>query len=387
MENVRLLADKYADYICDIRHDLHAHPEASMEEFRTTDVIAKELDKMGIPYRRFEPTGLIATITGGHPGKTIGLRGDIDALSITEKTDVPFKSQNDGFMHACGHDTHASMLLGAAKVLNEIKDELHGNVKLLFQPAEEIASGAKAVIKQGALDGVDAMFGIHIAAQKEVGAVYMRSGASAAAADTFKIKIIGRAGHGATPEACTDATVCAAALVMNLQTIVSRETSPLTPLVVTVGTLNSGTRFNIISGEATLTGTCRSFDVKLHHSLPDIMERIVKNTCETYKCTYEYEYNMMTEVLVNDPEIEQIAWNAAKKVVDNPDTQVVEAGLMMGAEDFSEYTVICPSSFASVGAGGDYPHHSDYFYLDEKAFPTGAALYAQVAVDYLEKNK
>ena len=188
MENVRLLADKYADYICDIRHDLHAHPEASMEEFRTTDVIAKELDKMGIPYRRFEPTGLIATITGGHPGKTIGLRGDIDALSITEKTDVPFKSQNDGFMHACGHDTHASMLLGAAKVLNEVKDELHGNVKLLFQPAEEIASGAKAVIKQGALDGVDAMFGIHIAAQKDVGAVYMKSGASAAAADTLSVE-------------------------------------------------------------------------------------------------------------------------------------------------------------------------------------------------------
>lgn len=232
MENIRSLADKYASYICDMRHELHAHPEASMQEFRTTDVIAAELDKMGIPYRRFEPTGLVATITGGHPGKTIGLRGDIDALSITEKTDVPFKSQNPGFMHACGHDSHASMLLGAAQVLNEVKDELYGTVKLIFQPAEEIAQGAKAVIKQGALDGVDAMFGIHIAAQKDVGAVYMRPGASAAAADTFTIKVIGRAGHGATPEACADATVCASAIVMNLQSIVSRETSLLHHLLL-----------------------------------------------------------------------------------------------------------------------------------------------------------
>jgi amidohydrolase len=387
MQNIKELANSYADYICEIRHDLHAHPEESMKEFRTTDVIAGELDKMGIPYRRFEPTGLIATITGGKPGKTIGLRGDIDALSITEKTDVPFKSQNPGFMHACGHDTHASMLLGAAKILNGMKDELNGTVKLIFQPAEEIAEGAKTVIKQGALDGVDAMFGIHISAQKDVGSVYLRAGSSQAAADIFKIKVIGKAGHGATPDACVDATVCASAIVMNLQSLVSRETTPLMPLVVTVGTLNSGTRFNIVSGEATLTGTCRSFDVKLHHSLPDMMERIVKATCEAYRCTYEFEYKMMTEVVVNTPEIEQIAWDAAKKVVDNPDTQVVEAGIQMGAEDFSEYTVLCPSCFGFVGAGGDYPHHSDYFYLEESAFPTGAALYAQVAVDYLEKNK
>ena len=192
MMDFRELAKQVNDEVIAFRHDLHMHPEASMQEFRTTDRIAEELDKLGIPYRRFEPTGLIGTIEGGKPGKTIALRADIDALSITEKTDLPFQSQNEGFMHACGHDTHAAMLLGAAKVLNSIKDELPGTVRLLFQPAEELACGAKTVIKQGALDGIDFIFGIHIAGQAPVGCIAYCPGASASAADMFKITVTGK---------------------------------------------------------------------------------------------------------------------------------------------------------------------------------------------------
>ena len=376
------MSKEVAPEVIELRHDFHQHPEASMAEFRTTDRIAEELDKMGIPYRRFDPTGLIATIQGGQPGKTVALRADIDALSITETADVPFKSQNEGFMHACGHDTHAAMLLGAAMILNKIKDQLKGTVKLLFQPAEEVATGAKLAIAQGALEGVDMIFGIHIAGQVPAGVVAICPGSSCSAADIFKIKIIGSAGHGAQPEATRDATVAAAALVMNLQTIVSRELPPTQPVVVTVGKLVSGSRFNIVSGEAYMEGTCRSFDPELHHKLPGIMERIAKETAATFRCEAEVEYHMMTEPLVNDPEALELVKQATAKIVDKPEMLVISKP-QMGAEDFAEYSVHTQAAFAMVGGGSKEPNHSDHIVFDEDSFRTGVALHCQVAYDYL----
>ncbi len=379
--DIKALADSVQDEVVAFRRDLHMHPEASFEEFRTTDQIAKALDGMGIPYRRFEPTGLLGEIKGGKSGKTIALRADIDALSITEKTELPFASQNDGFMHACGHDTHAAMLIGAAKILNGMKDELCGTVKLLFQPAEEVAMGAKKVIEQGALEGVDFIFGIHIAAMAPVGIVAIRAGATAASADMFSIKVTGKAAHGAMPELGCDATVAAAAIVMNLQTIVSREVSPEKPLVVTVGKLESGSRFNIVSGEANMEGTIRCYDYELHHSLPGIVERIATATAETFRCKAEVEYNMMTEVLMNDAEGVELVRGAAKKVIG--EEKIIETKPTMGGEDFAEYTPLTKAVFATVGAGGDYPQHSDHVVFDEDSFRTGVALHVQVAVDYL----
>lgn len=378
----RAMSKEVAPEVIELRHDFHQHPEASMAEFRTTDRIAEELDKMGIPYRRFDPTGLIATIQGGQPGKAVALRADIDALSITETADVPFKSQNEGFMHACGHDTHAAMLLGAAMILNKIKDQLKGTVKLLFQPAEEVATGAKLAIAQGALEGVDMIFGIHIAGQVPAGVVAICPGSSCSAADIFKIKIIGSAGHGAQPEATRDATVAAAALVMNLQTIVSRELPPTQPVVVTVGKLVSGSRFNIVSGEAYMEGTCRSFDPELHHKLPGIMERIAKETAATFRCEAEVEYHMMTEPLVNDPEALDLVKKATAKIVDKPEMLVISKP-QMGAEDFAEYSVHTQAAFAMVGGGSKEPNHSDHIVFDEDSFRTGVALHCQVAYDYL----
>lgn len=378
----RAMSKEVAPEVIELRHDFHQHPEASMAEFRTTDRIAEELDKMGIPYRRFDPTGLIATIQGGQPGKTVALRADIDALSITETADVPFKSQNEGFMHACGHDTHAAMLLGAAMILNKIKAQLKGTVKLLFQPAEEVATGAKLAIAQGALEGVDMIFGIHIAGQVPAGVVAICPGSSCSAADIFKIKIIGSAGHGAQPEATRDATVAAAALVMNLQTIVSRELPPTQPVVVTVGKLVSGSRFNIVSGEAYMEGTCRSFDPELHHKLPGIMERIAKETAATFRCEAEVEYHMMTEPLVNDPEALELVKQATAKIVDKPEMLVISKP-QMGAEDFAEYSVHTQAAFAMVGGGSKEPNHSDHIVFDEDSFRTGVALHCQVAYDYL----
>lgn len=378
----RALAKQVEPQVIALRHDFHMHPEASMQEFYTTDLIAKELDKLAIPYRRFEPTGLIGTITGGKPGKTVALRADIDALSLTEKADVPYKSVNDGFMHACGHDTHAAMLLGAAMVLNSIKDELCGTVKLIFQPAEEIASGSKLVIEQGGLEGVDMIFGQHIAGQVPAGVIAFCSGSAASAADMFSIKLTGSGGHGAMPDACVDATVAAAALVMNLQTMVSREVSPMQPVVVTVGKLVSGSRFNIISGEAVLEGTCRSYDYDVHHKLPEIMERIATQTAAAFRCKAEVEYHMMTEPLINNDEALALARKAAAKIIDAPQ-MLVETKPMMGAEDFADYTVKAKAAFAMVGGGSKEPNHSDYVIFDDNSLRTGVALHCQVAYDFL----
>ncbi len=386
MSEIKELARKYEDYMIQIREDIHRHPEPSMQEFRTSKLVAAELEKLGIPYRMLEPSGVIAEIKGGKPGKTIGLRADMDALSVTEDSGVAFSSENEGFMHACGHDTHTAMLLGAAHVLMDIRDQLHGNVRLIFQPAEEIATGAKAVIAQDGLKGVDAMFGIHIAAMQPIGSVLMCAGPMGASCDQFKLRIHGKTTHGSAPEQGVDATVCAAAVIMNLQTIVSREVATTNPLVVTVGTVKSGARWNIVSGEAELEGTCRCFDVDLHHHIPEMMERIIKATCEAYRCTYEFQYDMLCEVEANDPGMEALAWKSAEKVVDDPASQVVEIKPSMGGEDFAEYTVLVPSTFADLGAGGTYPHHSEHFWVDESAFKTGAALYCQVAKDYLDQN-
>lgn len=385
-KTIKEQAHELAPYIIGIREDIHRHPEASLKEFRTTDLIAAEMEKDGIPYRRLNPTGLIADITGAYPGKRIALRADIDALSITEKSDVPFKSENPGLMHACGHDTHTSMLLGAAKILSGMKDQLHGNVRLIFQPAEELAVGAKAVVDQGGLDGVDLIYGMHIFSKVPAGTVLMREGAMLACADMFKITITGKACHGSMPEAGVDATVAAAALIMNLQTMVSRELPPMSPCVVTVGKVVSGTRFNICSGEAVLEGTCRCFDVEMHHKLPEIMERIAKKTAEAYRCTADLDFNVMCEVVVNDPASTKLTREAAKKVVKSPEL-LVTAPMIMGAEDFAEYTTHCTATFSALGGGGEYPQHSDYFCIDESALESGAGLYAQVAVDFLEKNK
>lgn len=379
--DIKQLAHEAFPYVVEMRRDFHRHPEPSFEEFRTTKRIAEELDKMCIPYRLFEPTGLVGEIKGARPGKCIALRADIDALTTTEKTGLPYASENEGYMHACGHDTHAAMLLGAAKILSSVKEELCGTVKLIFQPAEELASGAKHIVAQGALDGVDAAFGQHIFSKIPAGTLSLSEGALLPAADYFKLTVTGKSSHGAEPNEGCDATVAAAAIVMALQTISSREFSPLDPVVVTVGTLNSGARFNIISGEAVLEGTVRLFNKELHPHIPEIMERIAKQTAAAFRCTAELDYQFKTEILMSEPHMTAIARAAAEKLV--PPEKIAPFQRSMGGEDFAEYTAHVPSAFVSLGGGGEAPQHSDEFCIDESAMEVGSALYAQVAVDYL----
>lgn len=368
------------EYMVTMRRHFHQHPEKSMEERETTAFIMARLNEMGIPHRKLNPSGVVAEIPGGRPGKTVALRADMDALTIQEETGLPFASQAEGLMHACGHDLHMAGLLGAARLLWQERQSLGGNVRLIFQPGEEVGKGAKAVIEQGGMEGVDMVFGMHNMPSLPAGTVAGSKGPVFSAADYFKITIQGKAGHGATPEDAIDATVAASALVMNLQPLVSREISSLESLVITVGQLHSGTRFNIISGEAVLEGTVRSFDPAIHHMVPGAMERVVEGIARAYRVEAKLEYDKVAKACVNEEGFTELCLRSAGKVA-----QVAPEGRQMIAEDFSEYMQLCPGAFFLYGSGCEYPLHSDHFAGDEQALITACAMYAQVAADALSQ--
>lgn len=368
------------EYMVTMRRHFHQHPEKSMEERETTAFIMAQLNEMGIPHRKLNPSGVVAEIPGGRPGKTVALRADMDALTIQEETGLPFASKAEGLMHACGHDLHMAGLLGAARLLWQERQSLGGNVRLIFQPGEEVGKGAKAVIEQGGMEGVDMVFGMHNMPSLPAGTVAGSKGPVFSAADYFKITIQGKAGHGATPEDAIDATVAASALVMNLQPLVSREISSLESLVITVGQLHSGTRFNIISGEAVLEGTVRSFDPAIHDMVPGAMERVVEGIARAYRVEATLEYDKVAKACVNEEGFTDLCLRSAGKVA-----QVAPEGRQMIAEDFSEYMQLCPGAFFLYGSGCEYPLHSDHFAGDEQALITACAMYAQVAADALSQ--
>lgn len=375
-------------WIIENRRHFHKHPEASMNEVWTTDEICGILDGWGIPYERFDTTtGCIARIEGKYPGKTVALRSDIDALQVFEKNTVDYKSEFDGFMHACGHDTHLTMNLAAAKILSELKDELHGTVIHIFQPGEEVALGAKAIISAGDwFDEVDNVFGMHIWNNLDAGLISVEAGARMAAADYFSVDIEGVSGHAAQPEQTIDATVVASAMVNNFQTLVSREVSPTDSLVITVGKLTSGTRFNIVSGSARLEGTVRYFTHELTKEIDGMMERVVQNTAALYRAKAVLDYQHLTYPVINEEESSERARKAIEKLFG--EGVAAPFAKTTGGEDFSQYLVNKPGVFAFLGSrnpdiGADAPHHSDHFNVDESVMKNGAALYAQYAYDFL----
>ncbi|HKM00497.1 MAG: amidohydrolase [Tissierellia bacterium] len=384
--NIKELAKKYEQYTIDMRREFHMNPELSMQEVKTANRIKEELTKIGVAYESIGDSGVVATIKGKNPGKTIALRADIDALEVNEVRDVPYKSKNEGVMHACGHDAHGAMLLGAAHVLNELKDELKGTVKLMFQPAEEVAQGAKALIAGGVLDGVDEVFGMHVMGNFPTGKIAVGAGPRMASADMFKITVKGVGGHGSMPNLGVDALVAASAIVMNLQTLVSREVSPMESVVVSVGKLISGTRFNVIADEAIMEGTTRCFSYEVREQLPSAMERIIKSTAASYRAEAELEYNFLTAPTINNEESTERAKKSIEKIMSKD--AVVEMPKMAGSEDFSEYLAIVPGTFAIVGTANKekdtcYANHHPMFDIDEDMLVNGVALHAQYAFDYL----
>ncbi|WP_391209970.1 amidohydrolase [Psychrobacillus sp. L4] len=372
-----------------LRRKLHSEPELSFEEFKTTAFICEYLDNLGISYRKTEPTGVIAEIQGAPGGKTVALRGDMDALPVQQlNTHVPYASKEEGKMHACGHDAHTSMLLIAAKALSEIKDQLPGNVRLLFQPAEEAAAGAKAMVAQGAMNGVDNVFGIHIWSQMPTHKVSCTPGPSFAAADIFKVKFKGRGGHGAIPEACIDTAIVASSFVMNVQTVISRTIDPQSPAVLTVGKMVVGTRFNVIAENAEIEGTVRTFHPDTRDHIEKSITEYADSIATVYGASAEVEYIRGTDAVDNDEESSKLVQQVAVEAFGSD--VIFNEKPTMGGEDFSAFLTKAPGSFALVGSGNpekdtEWAHHHGNFDIDEDALVTGAELYAQYAWAYLNK--
>lgn len=387
MEIARL-AKQQEEYIISCRRYLHQHPELGCEEVETTKFIAAELSAIGIPVKTYDDiTGCVATIEGGFPGKTVMLRADIDALPIQENPGKPYCSQNPGVMHACGHDAHTAMLLGAAKVLWSVREQLHGTVKLIFQMGEEIARFSEEYVKRGALEGVDAIFGMHIWSSLPAGKANFAPGERMACSDRYTIRVKGKLAHGSAPHLGNDAIVAASAIVMALQTIASRQKDPLNALVVTTGMMNGGTKQNILADDVELVGTVRAFNREFRNSMPERIERIAKATAEAYGCTAECTYYFGPSPLINEnDDLTALAQGAAKKLLGDDCLTFLEK--MTGAEDFSVYTEHVPAVFGFLGFRNEEkglfgPHHHPDFDVDEDVLASGAGIYAQFAADYL----
>lgn len=380
------LSKKYKDYVINLRREFHKYPELSWQEFRTSERIKEELAKLNIPFVSIAKTGVVATIKGNKEGKVVGLRADMDALEVNEANDVSYKSVNEGVMHACGHDGHVAMLLGAAKILNEMKNEIKGSVKLFFQPAEEDIGGAEIMIKEGCMEKVNNVLAIHLWSELSTGKVSVQKGPRMAATGKFKIKVKGVSGHGSLPNQGIDALVAASSIVMDLQSIVSREISPLESAVVSVGTFNSGTRYNVIAGEAVLEGTTRCFNNEIRNEFPKIMKRIVDNTSNSYRVKAELEYTKGAPPTINDPKSSQLAANTVEKILGpEGNTQFQKT---TGGEDFAYFLEKAPGLLAFVGARNEeksctYAHHHERFNIDEDALEIGTTLYVQYAIDFL----
>jgi amidohydrolase len=384
---IRELAKGQKQYVIDLRRDFHMHPEPSLKEYRTSKRIKEELDKLGVSYESVACTGVVATIRGNNPGKTIALRADMDALSVQELNNIEFKSKTDGMMHACGHDCHISMLLGAAKILSEIKGELNGTVKLFFQPAEEVAAGAKNMVAAGVLEGVDRVFGMHVWSDLDVGQVCVEEGPRMASADLFTIRVKGKGGHGSAPHQGIDTVVVSSAIVMNLQSIVSRELNPLESAVVSVGSLNAGSRFNVIASEGVMEGTTRCFNPEIRDNFPKMLQRVIENTADTYRAEAVLDYQPGTPVVINDTESSKLALKSLKEI----GAEAVHVEKVMGGEDFAEFMNRVPGAIALVGVGNKskgacYPQHHPNYTVDEDALEIGTSLYAQYAVDFLSSS-
>lgn len=385
--NIAAMKEKHTPYITELRRYFHQHPELSLEEFETTAFIAKELDKLHIPYELSNPTGLIGKIVGAKPGKTVALRSDMDALKITQKNNVPYQSRNVGKMHACGHDAHMAMLLGAARILMDNIEEIEGTIYLIFQPAEEIGQGAKIMINTGDwYEKIDSVFGLHIWSGLDSGKISLESGERMAAADRFMVNIKGKSGHGSMPHQTVDAVVVASATVMNLQTIVSRKYAPLDPLVISVGSIHSGDAFNVISGEATLDGTVRYFNKAIGDSIVDSIQNVIKSTASLYGATSDLKYFKYIPPLYNDEGASLMARHAAIKVLG--EENIVPMEKTTGGEDFAYYLEHKPGCFAFLGSKNmekktDAPHHNDHFDIDEDVLISGSLLHAQYALNFL----
>jgi len=375
-------------YVLDLRREFHMHPETSWNEKRTSKRIKEELAKMGISYQEYADTGVAAVIKGSNAGKTAALRADMDALKVEEKTDLEFKSKNEGIMHACGHDGHTAMLLGTARALYEIRDQLAGNVKLIFQPAEEMVQGAAKMVEEGVLDDVDGIMGIHLWADLPTGKINVEAGPRMASGDYVIVEFTGKGGHGSMPHQGVDPIVMASSFVLDSQAILSRETNSLDPVVLTFGKMKSGSRFNVIPDKAEIVGTLRCFSEKTRVQASKAIKRYAEKTAKAYRGEAEVTIKKGTPPTINDQRAAEIAQSAAQKIIAAED--LIAMDKTTGSEDMAYYLREVPGVIAFVGAGFEdeeqnYPHHNSKFKINEDSLKTGTSLYFNFALEFLRQ--
>jgi amidohydrolase len=356
------------------RRHLHRHPEVSFSEHETSAWVAETLEGFGLAVERPTETSVVARLRGSTPGPTVALRADIDALPIQEESGVEFASERPGAMHACGHDGHTAMLLGAASQL-VARDLPAGEVRFIFQHAEELApGGARELVSAGVMKGVDLIYGCHLWTPLAYGKVAAVPGPFMAAADFFALTITGRGGHAGLPHTAVDTIACAAELVGSLQHIVARRIDPLEPAVVTVGSLHAGDAPNVIPGKAVLTGTTRSFDPGVRALIPKLIDEVARGVCAAHGADHELDFQFGYRPVVNDERATRLVREAI-----GPD-ELVDIDPIMGGDDFSAFLAEAPGCYAFIGAGGEYPHHHPRFVIDERALATGTRLHVDVAL-------
>ncbi len=366
------------------RRDFHRHPELAFEERRTSAVLRRFLESLGIEVRACGRTGLRGVLRGVRPGRTVALRADMDALPVAEAAEHDYPSENPGVMHACGHDGHMAILMGAAKVLASRRETLPGTVVFLCQPAEEDPpGGARAMIEEGALDGVDRIFGLHLWQPLPTGVVGLRAGAAMAQADRFEVAIRGRGGHASQPDGTVDPVVVAAHLVVAAQTIASRFTNPLEPVVVSFTTVHGGRIHNIIPDEVTMAGTVRTLGPATQLAVKRRLGELCEATCRLFGASDAFTYVEGYPPVVNDAAMVDLVRRVAARELGGESVAAVAP--LMGGEDFAYYLQRVPGAFALLGMGDGrpHPHHSARFDIDEKALPLGVRLMAGVALEML----
>lgn len=374
-------------YVIEQRRFIHKHPELSFKEFETSKHIETELRSFGLDVKHVGATGLVSDIKGKEPGKIIVLRADMDALPVTEENDIDFRSATPAVMHACGHDAHVAMLLGVARMLctSGIKK---GTVRLIFQQAEENPpGGAIEFVKAGYLKGVSAALGQHVSSDEKCGQISTYYDYAMANADEFRVKIHGKGGHGSQPEKAVDVLLIGAYYVNLIQSIVSRMIPAFTPAVVTVGTFNSGYRYNIIAAHTEITGTVRTFDESIRKKIKQELSKILKSLCETYGADYEFEYIEGYPAVRNNREITEILESVAAKVIGKDN--ILHKDPLMGGEDFAYFAHEVPSTFYFLGTanekkGKTSPNHSPTFDIDEDALKYGVEIMFNTAIKLLD---
>jgi amidohydrolase len=380
------LPQSLIDELIATRRDLHAHPELGFEEVRTAGIVATRLRDLGLEvHEKIGMTGVAGILRGARPGKTIMLRADMDALPLPEETAHEYASTVPGAMHACGHDGHVAMLLGAARAIAARRAELAGTIVFCFQPAEEGKGGAKAMVDEGMLErfGIERAYGLHLFSHLPTGMLGFRSGPFYASSDSIEIRITGRGGHGAAPHLSVDPILVAAEFVASVQKVVSRQIDPIEPAVVTIGAIHGGTTHNVIPSTVSLMGTVRAFDHGVRERMAERIERVLRGVCETSGATYDFDYQWRYPVTSNDAAQTDYVVDLATRTFGAQRVAMLERH--MGAEDFSFFAERVPACYFVLGcASGEstsYPHHHGKFDIDEAALATGVRAFIALALD------